>query len=433
MYKTDKYQLEWLYDNNNILNRLRKNPFQNKNFVQELFTHRINNNKQTFLLKIYENILFRRIKYIISTTDFGTDIYLSNLYTAFNSIINSLFFYVSPLKIDNLKYSDINIDYPIENLPVNFRQWSITETMNSLLFRFYKTKKIYMCNISIIDYLFSYKIQQNVYYLNSIIINNNKYFGIEKVIINNDISEYKAINVIKKCSENNNKDYKWIKGSEFYLDIQKINRDLNGNITQSNIFGEYLKSYISSNNIENTKNTLPILEVESNNIIMDYGFYMLDEKIPFIIDNLDYNTPPIIPLMPITISNNYKSEILGGLFLEKHAPIHLWTPLDNKFKSNGHILAGVFEKSINILSGSEKIKIKLIMIKLIPGKILFCANSNISNICKNWHCDGTSEGNLLASFGYNTIINSDKHSEILEGFQPINLRNNTLQPTIVLY
>ena len=110
MYKTDKYQLEWLYDNNNILNRLRKNPFQNKNFVQELFTHRINNNKQTFLLKIYENILFRRIKYIISTTDFGTDIYLSNLYTAFNSIINSLFFYVSPLKIDNLKYSDINID-----------------------------------------------------------------------------------------------------------------------------------------------------------------------------------------------------------------------------------------------------------------------------------------------------------------------------------
>ena len=149
MYKTDKYQLEWLYDNNNILNRLRKNPFQNKNFVQELFTHRINNNKQTFLLKIYENILFRRIKYIISTTDFGTDIYLSNLYTAFNSIINSLFFYVSPLKIDNLKYSDINIDYPIENLPVNFRQWSITETMNSLLFRFYKTKKIYMCNTKI--------------------------------------------------------------------------------------------------------------------------------------------------------------------------------------------------------------------------------------------------------------------------------------------
>ena len=79
--------------------------------------------------------------------------------------------------------------------------------------------------------------------------------------------------------------------------------------------------------IEGTVNLTQWIEenvptLHSNAELNFYGFKKVDSPQPFILDSpMGY-----WPVIPVYVGDKYIDNVRGDIYLERHAPIHLWTP-----------------------------------------------------------------------------------------------------------
>jgi hypothetical protein len=102
----------------------------------------------------------------------------------------------------------------------------------------------------------------------------------------------------------------------------------------------------------------------------------------------------IVPIIPVYYGEHYHRYIRGGLFIEKHDPIHLWKPTFNtSMGRGGYVLAG---KQVRTVGQGNKpgTDFLLARISIPPEKVLIAAPDA-------WHCDGTLSGGVyIASYGF---------------------------------
>jgi hypothetical protein len=178
---------------------------------------------------------------------------------------------------------------------------------------------------------------------------------------------------------------------------------------------------------------LNVPTLSSDNDILFYGFQKIKSNHTFIV-----NSPVgYYPIIPVFIGNTYQQHIRGGLYIEHHNPIHIWSPTTttvqntkysrDRTSDDGFILTAVPVTPIkealwsNGWRGTDPLvppssgKYKLAKIKINVDETL------VSHPFA-YHCDGTLSGNriYLTSFGFAPGPNgANSNDAAASGFQPI--------------
>lgn len=153
-----------------------------------------------------------------------------------------------------------------------------------------------------------------------------------------------------------------------------------------------------------------------------YGFKKVDSPQPFVLDSpMGY-----WPVIPVYVGDKYSDNVRGGIYLERHAPIHLWTP--THANTGGFVLVMInvddsprWYRGWRVTSDNpmrtnapSSGKYKLAKINIAFGETLLAHPFS-------WHADATLSGGVfLTSFGFGPGPNGESSDETAAtGFQPI--------------
>jgi len=175
-------------------------------------------------------------------------------------------------------------------------------------------------------------------------------------------------------------------------------------------------------NIENwIRENVPA--ISSKEDLAYYGYYKVTSDQKFIMES------PVgfWPTIPTYVGDEYSKHVRGGLYLERHAPIHTWSPTTEHAAEKGYLLTMVpvdgatwdngwkFDIDNDFRSNAPPYgKYKLARIPIGYGETVL-ANPY------TWHADATLGGGLhLMSFSFGPGPNGDKSDlAAASGFQPI--------------
>ena len=192
--------------------------------------------------------------------------------------------------------------------------------------------------------------------------------------------------------------------------IQCVSSNGPGSIDTSNLISGELSNWL----IENA----PV--IDSPEELCFYGFKKIKNDESFFVDS------PIgyWPVIPVYVGTEYSNRIRGGLYIEHHNPIHMWSPTSVSAATSGFILTMIPISPVSLgwdggWRGTNPLPPAFGDYKVAKIHIQF-GETLISHPFA-FHCDGTLGGGVyLTSFSFGRGPEGDKSVDsAASGFQPI--------------